>query len=71
MRESTLSPGMKEASSFWVCSTEPITEPVPLMPETNSTMSCSTTDEDTVPRVAIAWEISLISSSSSDPQICL
>src|SRR4051812_26125955 len=35
------------------------------MPETNSTIRSSTTWDDTVPRVDMAWEISLISSSSS------
>ncbi len=35
------------------------------MPETNSTIRSSTTLDDTVPSVDMAWEISLISSSSS------
>ena len=39
--------------------------PAPDMPETNSTSSSSTTVAGTVPRPAMAWEISLISSSSS------
>jgi PIN domain nuclease of toxin-antitoxin system len=55
---------MKEASRRWVCSKLPITEPEPDMPETNSTISSSTTDELTVPSAAMAWEISLTSSSS-------
>jgi len=56
---------MKEASRRWVCSKLPMTEPEPLMPETNSTSSSSTTWALTVPSEAMAWEISLISSSSS------
>ncbi len=55
---------MKAVNRRWVCSKLPMTEPEPLMPETNSTSSSSTTLDETVPRVAMAWEISLISSSS-------
>ncbi len=62
---STLSVGMKELSRRWVCSNEPMIEPVPDRPETNSTSRVSTTPELTVPSEAIAWETSLISSSSS------
>jgi hypothetical protein len=65
MRASTLSLGMIEASRRWVCSNEPMMAPELDMPETNSTSRSSTTLAVTVPRLAMAWETSLISSSSS------
>ena len=64
IRASTLSFGMNDDSRRWVCSKLPMIAPEPVMPETNSISSSSTTLAWTVPRVAMAWEISLISSSS-------
>ena len=69
IRLSTLSPGMKRGQQRWVCSNEPMIAPAPDMPETNSTSRSSTTLAVTVPRPAMAWEISLISSSSSACQM--
>src|SRR5215472_15233565 len=69
IRVSTLSAAMKPASSFWVCSNDPMIDPAPDMPETNSTISSSTTCAETLPSPAMAWDTSLISSSSRCRQI--
>ncbi len=69
IRESTFSVGRKAASSFWVCSNEPMIAPPLDMPEMNSTSRSSTTCAVTLPRPAMAWDTSLISSSSSSRQM--
>ena len=48
-------------------SSEPTSEPVEDTCSANSTNSRSTMLDDTVPRLAMTWEISLISSSSIWP----